>query len=171
MLISGRAARGSVSPRKATCQVPPSGLFWLVQGRQRAHSLMGKAPVSAKRPGPPASLGPRGVNSQQDALSQFRSVGKGSGNLRPDSASLSEQHGAPPVGSTRAHHEHYPSRKARDKRLRHLQPPDHSGGDGIGRAASQAIERWGTASPARFKAATCDRRAAGPGRLIGSSGS
>jgi hypothetical protein len=37
---------------------------------------MGKAPISAKRPGPPASMGPRGVIPKQDALSQSRSVGR-----------------------------------------------------------------------------------------------
>jgi hypothetical protein len=39
----GRVARGSAFPRKATCQVPASGLFKLVQGRRRAQ-IMRKGP-------------------------------------------------------------------------------------------------------------------------------
>ena len=34
--FSGRAARGSISPRKATCEVPDERDLHLVQGRRRA---------------------------------------------------------------------------------------------------------------------------------------
>jgi hypothetical protein len=54
-VFPGRAARGSVSPRKATCQVPAICLH-LVQGRRRALKATGKAPACWSEPGPPASL-------------------------------------------------------------------------------------------------------------------
>ena len=53
-----RVGRRAARPlRKATCQVLASDYSHLVQGRRRAQFLVGKAPVSAKRPGPPASGG------------------------------------------------------------------------------------------------------------------
>jgi hypothetical protein len=74
----GRAARGSVPPRKAICQVSGERVALLFQGRRRAHSQWERPRGVVASPGPPASLGPRGCYPKQDALSQFRPVGMGS---------------------------------------------------------------------------------------------
>ena len=73
-IFPGRAARGSISPRKATCQVPASGLH-LVQGRRRA--LRRERP-RRQGPGPPASFGPRGCYPKAGRTEVIQSSREGS---------------------------------------------------------------------------------------------
>jgi hypothetical protein len=56
-VISGRAARGSASLRKATCQVLASDYSHLVQGRRRAQFLVGRPRYRPRDQGLPASGG------------------------------------------------------------------------------------------------------------------
>ena len=66
--IPGRAARVLISPRKATCQVPASGLSAFgPRSPARAKDPNRERP-RRQGPGPPASLGPRGCYPKQDAL-------------------------------------------------------------------------------------------------------
>jgi hypothetical protein len=71
-----------------------------------------------------------------------------------------------PLGAQGARHERYSSRKARNNVsvIFNLQTPQEA--TGLAELLVRQLKGGGTASPARFKAATWDRCAARPGRFF-----